>query len=43
MDMYTFAGKYKRTIIDSAPNWELQSIEDISNQLRDRVKEFIDK
>ncbi len=35
------AEKYKRTVIDSAPNGELQSIESISNQLRNIVKNFI--
>lgn len=35
------AEKYKRTVIDSAPNGELQSIESISNQLRNIVKKFI--
>ena len=27
------ANKYNRTIIDSAPNWKLKSIEEISNEL----------
>ena len=31
------ANKYNRTIIDSAPNWKLKSIEEISDELRNII------
>lgn len=35
------AEKYNRTIIDSAPNWKLQTIEEISQRLRETISKYI--
>ena len=35
------AKKYNRIIIDSAPNWKLKTIEEISNDLRNNVKNYL--